>query len=84
MPGRGITLDNGVELQDTEALGFGDGQAVCDQLFTDMPSTAGRSHGIAGVGDMPASSDIIGVQDIQAELSSQVQHFLERISIGEK
>ena len=42
MPGMGITLNNGIELEYTKAKIFCDLQAVQDQFFTNMLSTACR------------------------------------------
>ena len=41
-------------------------QAVADEFFTDMKSSAVSADGIAGVADMSASSYIIRMENVQA------------------
>ena len=57
--------DDGVELHDTEVMGSALFQAVADEFFTDMKSTAVTADSVAGVADMSASSYIIRMENVQ-------------------
>ena len=67
-----VGLFHRIELQDpeTELLCFS--YAVGNELFTDMLPAAGRRDRIARIAYMTASSDIVRVQDIQADNKAAV------------
>ena len=67
MTGMEVTLHDGVELENTEAMLRGLFQAVKHQLLPDMKSAAVRADRIAGVADVPATPDIVGVKDVEAD-----------------
>ena len=58
--------NDGVELHDRKVMGSALFQAVADEFFTDMKSSAVSADGIAGVADMSASSYIIRMENVQA------------------
>ena len=59
--------DHGVELQAAEALLAAGLDAVLHQLATKAEAARGRGHGEAGVGDVRAAPDAVGMQDVHAE-----------------
>ena len=64
--GGGIALDNRIELKNPEAKFCAFFHAVPNKRLPDMLSPSVGVHRIAGVADMPATSDIIGMQDVQS------------------
>ena len=60
MTGMEVTLHDGVELENTEAMLRGLFQAVQHQLLPDMKSAAGRTDRIAGVADVPERPTLLG------------------------
>ena len=64
MQGMAVGCYDGIELKDTETKFCTDFQGIFHQLFTDMQSSLVRSNCIAGIADMSAAPDIVGVQDI--------------------
>ena len=60
-----IRLHHSVELQYAEALMLSLFEAVLDELLANVMSAAVLADGIAGVADVSAPTDIIGVEDIQ-------------------
>ncbi len=59
--------DDGVELQDPEAEFLAGGQGVLDQLAADVPASDACFYGIAGVADVSAAADVVGVEDVQPD-----------------
>ena len=66
-PGRGICHDDGVELQDPEAQPGGLVDAVADQLTADAAAPGAGADGVAGIAEMAAAADVIGVQNIEPQ-----------------
>ena len=62
-----IALDNGVELEDAESMGLGLLKAIQDKFLADVLSATGRTDGVAGVCDVPASPDIVGMKDVKSD-----------------
>ena len=67
VPGMDITLDYGVELEDAESVGLGLLKAIQDKFLADVLSATGRTDGVAGVCDVPASPDIVGMKDVKSD-----------------
>lgn len=61
-----VAGDDGVELQNPEAMCPALFEAVRNQLFTDVQTARCALDSVAGVADMAAAADVIGVQDIKA------------------
>ena len=59
--------DHGVELQAAEALLAAGLDAVLHQLAAKAEAARGGCHGEAGVGDVRAAPDAVGMQDVHAE-----------------
>ena len=59
--------DDGVELQDPEAEFLAGGQGVFYQLAPDVPASDAGFYGIAGVADVSAAADVVGVEDVQPD-----------------
>ena len=59
--------DHSVELQTAEALLAAGLDAVLHQLAAKAETARGRGHGEAGVGDVRAAPDAVGMQDVHAE-----------------
>jgi hypothetical protein len=60
-----VCPDDGIELQDAESAFFCPAHGVADKRFPDMMPSPVRYNGIAGVADMPASPDVVRMQDIK-------------------
>ena len=58
---------DGVELQDSEAEFLAGGQGVFYQLAPDVPASDAGFYGIAGVADVSAAADVVGVEDVQSD-----------------
>ncbi len=65
--GMDIALHHGIELQNTEAVELCLLKAVKHQLLTDMEPARPGSDRVACIADMAASSDIVGMENIQTE-----------------
>ena len=65
MPGMNIVLHNGVELQKPEVKLRGLHETVGYQLFTDMLAPTHGIHGIAGICNMAAPADVVGVENVK-------------------
>lgn len=61
-----IGADHGIELQNPEAQFFCLFHTVFYQNFADTLAPFTAFHGITGIADMPATTDVVGMQDIQA------------------
>ena len=59
--------DDGVELQNPEAEFLAGGQGVFYQLAADVPASDACFYGIAGVADVSAAADVVGVEDVQPD-----------------
>ena len=66
MPRVRIAGDDGIELQDAEAVRPALLETVGHQLFADVQTARRAFDGIACIADMAAAADIIGMQDIKA------------------
>ena len=67
MPCVGVGPHDGIELENPEAVGLSLGQAVQHQLFADMEAAGIPAYGVAGVADMAAAADVVGMENIEAE-----------------
>jgi len=72
MPGMDIAFHHGVELQDQESEPFCFPNAVQHQLLADMLAAAGGADRVAGVADMGAAADVIGVEGRIVKLSATI------------
>ena len=68
-----VAGDDGVELQNPEAMCPALFEAVRNQLFTDVQTARFALDSVAGVADMAAAADVIGVQDIKAVYSEGIR-----------
>ena len=62
---RNIAGHNRIKLQDTKTMLFSPGQTVGYQLFADMLAPARGIHGIAGVCDVSAPADVVGMENVK-------------------
>ena len=60
-----IVLHNGVELQEPEMELRGLRKTVGYQLFADMLAPARGIHGIAGIRDVAAPADVVGMENVK-------------------
>lgn len=60
-----IARHNCVKLQYTETMHFSLGYAIFYQLFSNMKSAVTVGYGVAGVADVSAAADVVGMQDVQ-------------------
>ena len=61
-----IAFNNSIELHNRKAKFLTHFQTVFYQLLPNVKSTAGRRYRITGIADMPTASDIVRVQNIEA------------------
>ena len=73
VPRARVAGDDGVELQNPEAMCPALFEAVRNQLFTDVQTARCALDSVAGVADMAAAADVIGVQDIKAVYSEGIR-----------
>ena len=62
-----VPFDHGVELEDAESVGLGLLKAIQDKFLADVLSATGGTDGVAGVCDVPASPDIVGMEDVKSD-----------------
>ena len=73
--GVGVAFDDGVKLKDAEAELFCLGEAVEDELFADVAAAGGGCDGVAGVADVAAAADVVGVEDVGKAMPSSTTSF---------
>lgn len=61
-----VCPDDGIELQDAESEFSCPTHGVADKRFPDMMPSPFRGHGITGIADMSASSDVVRMQNIES------------------
>ena len=66
MPRVRVGRDDGVELQHPEAVRPALRKAVRHQLFADMLTPARGIHGIAGIRDVAAPADVVGMENVKS------------------
>ena len=67
MTGMRIAFDDRIELENAKTVNLRLLQTIFNQLLADMPATAFGVHRITGIGDMSASSYIIGMENIESD-----------------
>ena len=67
MPRMDVAFHDRIKLKHPKAQLPAFFHAIHDQLFTDVPATYPGRHGIAGIANMPAPTDIVGVENIQTQ-----------------
>ncbi len=85
---RGVGSNNCIKLQNAELVFFCFLQTIKNQFFTDMQSTDIFTDSIAGITDVPTSSNIIRMKDIKSKnfvsvrifCNTGISLFLEKIS----
>ena len=65
-----VCPDNGIELQNAEPAFFSLHNGMANKCFPDVMSSPFRGNGITGVADMPATPDIVRMQDIKSDYLS--------------
>ena len=68
-----IAGNNGVKLQDAEAMEFSLNKTVGDQFLSDMKSPCLGADCIAGIADMTAPADIIRMKNVKSQNISSVR-----------
>ena len=66
---RSVGADNRVELKDPETQLLPLRQTVADKSLADMAAPAVTAHRVAGVADMTAAPDIVGMKNIETRRS---------------
>lgn len=67
VPGMDIVLHYRIELHNSEAVGLRLGQAVGDQLLSQMSAAAAGIDGVARIRNVAAAADVVGMQDVEAD-----------------
>ena len=62
-----IAGNNGVKLQDAEAMEFSLNKTVGDQFLSDMKASCLGADCIAGIADMTAPADIVGMKNVKSQ-----------------
>lgn len=65
MAGVDVAFNDSVELQHLKAMGIRFMKAVLHKLFADVLSSFVFLHAIGRVGNMTASADVVGMQDVK-------------------
>ena len=67
MTGMDVALNNSVELKNFEAYFLRPRHTVKHELLADMLTPAFRADSVARIADVSASSNVVGMQDVQAD-----------------
>ena len=67
MSGVGIRPHDGIELKNAKAESLPLRETVQHQLFSDMQAAEGFAYRVAGVADVAAAADVVGMQDVKSQ-----------------
>ena len=81
--GMDVSSHNRIELHETEPQSGTHCQRVLHEQLADVQPALARFNGIAGIGDVPATAHVIGVQDVEADnLARLAVHSYARIGLA--